>query len=115
MLLVACGILYLTLGDVHEGLMLLGFVFVIIAIEFYQEKKTEKALDALKDLASPRALVISDGLKKRIAGPRLVEQVFPDRLGRCGSAVSEDHTTPFAHKMPAECREAKTVPTARFG
>ena len=63
LLLVACGTLYLLLGDVHEGLMLLGFVFVIMGIEMYQEKKTEKALDALKDLASPRALVIRDGEK----------------------------------------------------
>lgn len=72
LLLVACGTLYLILGDVQEGLMLLGFVFVIMGIEFYQEKKTEKALDALKDLASPRALVIRDGLEKRIAGREVV-------------------------------------------
>ena len=72
LLLVACGTLYLVLGDVQEGLMLLGFVFVIMGIEFYQEKKTEKALDALKDLASPRALVIRNGIEKRIAGRDVV-------------------------------------------
>lgn len=72
LLLVACGTLYLVLGDVQEGLMLLGFVFVIMGIEFYQEKKTEKALDALKDLASPRALVIREGVEKRIAGREVV-------------------------------------------
>ena len=72
LLLVACGALYLFLGDVQEGLMLLGFVFVIMGIEFYQEKKTEKALDALKDLASPRALVIRNGIEKRIAGREVV-------------------------------------------
>jgi len=68
LLLVACGSLYLVLGDLQEGIMLLGFVFVVMGIEFYQEKKTEKALDALKDLASPRALVIRDGEERRIAG-----------------------------------------------
>lgn len=72
LLLVACGTLYLILGDIQEGLMLMGFVFVIMGIEFYQEKKTEKALDALKDMASPRALVIRDGLEKRIAGREVV-------------------------------------------
>jgi Ca2+-transporting ATPase len=72
LLLVACGALYLILGDIQEGLMLLGFVFVIMGIEFYQEKKTEKALDALKDLASPRALVIREGVEKRIAGREVV-------------------------------------------
>jgi Ca2+-transporting ATPase len=71
-LLVACGSLYLMLGDIQEGIMLLGFVFVIMGIEFYQEKKTEKALDALKDMASPRALVIRDGVETRIAGFEVV-------------------------------------------
>jgi Ca2+-transporting ATPase len=77
LLLVACGTLYMILGDVQEGLMLLGFVFVIMGIEFYQEKKTEKALDALRDLASPRALVIRDGIEKRITG---IEVVTGDML-----------------------------------
>jgi Ca2+-transporting ATPase len=72
LLLVACGTLYLILGDLQEGLMLLSFVFVIMGIEFYQEKKTEKALDALKDLASPRALVIRDGETIRIPGKEVV-------------------------------------------
>ena len=72
LLLVACGTLYLVLGDIQEGLMLLSFVFVVMGIEFYQEKKTEKALDALKDLASPRALVIRDGETIRIAGKEVV-------------------------------------------
>ena len=71
-LLVACGTLYLVLGDIKEGFMLLGFVFVIMGIEFFQEKKTEKALDALKDMASPRALVIRDGKEIRIAGFEVV-------------------------------------------
>jgi len=71
-LLVACGSLYLVLGDLQEGIMLLCFVFVIMGIEFFQEKKTEKALDALKDMASPRALVIRDGVETRIAGVEVV-------------------------------------------
>jgi len=71
-LLVACGALYMTMGDIREGIMLLVFVFVIMGIEFFQQKKTEKALDALKDMASPRALVIRDGAEIRIAGIEVV-------------------------------------------
>ncbi|MEI6132773.1 MAG: cation-translocating P-type ATPase [Bacillota bacterium] len=71
-LLVVCGSIYLVLGDMQGGLMLLGFVFVIMGIEFFQEKKTEKALDALKDMASPRALVIRDGVEMRIPGIEVV-------------------------------------------
>ena len=73
MLLVACGILYLLLGDAQEGIMLMSFVILMMGIEFYQEKKTEKALDALKDLASPRALVIRDGKSMRIPGREVVK------------------------------------------
>jgi len=71
-LLVACGTLYMVMGEMQEGLMLMGFVFVIMGIEFFQEKKTEKALSALKEMASPRALVIRDGVETRIAGFEVV-------------------------------------------
>jgi len=71
-LLVGCGTLYLILGDFNEGLMLLGFVFFIMGIEFFQNRKTEKALDSLKEMASPRALVIRDGEEIRIAGIEIV-------------------------------------------
>jgi Ca2+-transporting ATPase len=72
LLLIACGLLYLILGDMEEALMLLGFVFVVMAITLYQEQKTERALEALRDLSSPRALVIRDGRRQRIAGRDVV-------------------------------------------
>ncbi len=72
LLLIACGTLYLLSGEFQEAMMLLGFVFVIIGITFYQEKKTERALEALKDLSSPRAFVIRDGEKIRIPGREVV-------------------------------------------
>jgi len=72
LMLVACGILYLFLGDIEEALMLLGFVFVVMGITLYQERKTERALEALRDLSSPRALVIREGKQKRIAGREVV-------------------------------------------
>lgn len=68
LLLVAGGLIYLLLGDLQEALMLLGFVFVVMGITLFQERKTERALEALRDLSSPRALVIRDGEHKRIAG-----------------------------------------------
>jgi len=72
LLLIAGGTIYLLLGDVQEALILLGFVFAIIGITFYQERKTERALEALRDLSSPRALVIRNGTQKRIAGREVV-------------------------------------------
>jgi Ca2+-transporting ATPase len=72
MLLVACGAIYLVLGDRAEALMLLGFVFVVTGITFVQRRRTETTLDALRDLSSPRALVIREGTARRIAGRELV-------------------------------------------
>jgi len=72
LLLVACGSIYLFLGEPQDALMLLGFVFIMIGITIYQEGKTEKALDALRDLSSPRALVIRDGERIRIPGRDVV-------------------------------------------
>lgn len=71
-LLLACGAVYFVLGDAGEAMMLLGFVFVIMGITVYQEGKTERAVEALRDLSSPRALVIRDGGQKRIAGREVV-------------------------------------------
>jgi Ca2+-transporting ATPase len=67
LLLIAGGVLYFILGNFHESLILLFFVFFIMGITFYQENKTEKALEVLQGLSSPRALVIRDGREKRIA------------------------------------------------
>jgi len=72
LLLVACGAIYLILGDAQEAFMLLGFVFFIMGISLYQERKTERTLEALRDLSSPRALVIRNGQQKRIAGRDVV-------------------------------------------
>lgn len=72
LLLVASGLIYFFLGDITEAIMLMSFVFVIIGITVYQEQKTEQALNALKNLSSPRALVIRDGQQKRIAGREIV-------------------------------------------
>ncbi len=72
LLLIVCGLLYLVLGDLQEALMLMGFVFIVMGIELYQEQKTERALDALRDLSSPRALVIRNGEQQRVAGREVV-------------------------------------------
>ncbi|MBE9161136.1 MULTISPECIES: cation-translocating P-type ATPase [Microcoleaceae] len=76
LLLVGGGIIYWILGDLQEALILLGFVFFITGISLYQEGKTEHALEALRDLSSPRALVIRDGERKRIAGREVVRGDF---------------------------------------
>ncbi len=72
LLLLAAGTLYMVFGDLQEGLTLLGFVVVTVALTLYQEGRTERAIEALRDLTSPRALVIRDGQPVRIAGRDVV-------------------------------------------
>jgi len=72
LLLIVSGLIYLATGEKEEAAMLLMFVFVVMGITIYQERKTERALEALKDLSSPRALVIRGGKRIRIAGREVV-------------------------------------------
>jgi Ca2+-transporting ATPase len=71
MLLVAGG-LYLALGDRAEAAFLLSFVFVVIGITLAQERKTQRALESLRELSAPRALVIRGGQELRIPGRDVV-------------------------------------------
>ncbi len=71
MLLVA-GSAYFGLGDRAEAVFLLAFVFVVIGITLMQERKTQRALESLRDLSTPRAMVIRDGDEMRVAGREVV-------------------------------------------
>ncbi|MCX6012564.1 MAG: cation-translocating P-type ATPase [Chloroflexi bacterium] len=98
LLLLAGGFIYMILGDVQEAVMLLFFVFVIIGIALYQERKTERTLEALRDLSSPRALVIRNGKAVRIAGREVVPGDIlilaeGDRVPADGIFLSGDNLT----------------------
>ncbi len=72
LLLLCTGLIYMALGDEHEAIALLVGIFAIIIITYYQQRKTEHALAALRNLSSPRALAIRDGEVRRIPGRELV-------------------------------------------
>ena len=75
-LLLGGGVIYLALGDLKEALILLAFATMSVVITVVQETRTERVLEALRDLTSPRALVIRDGERKRIAGREVVRGDF---------------------------------------
>ena len=72
LMLLAAGGLYLALGDRAEAVFLLGFVFVVLGITLAQQRRTQRALESLRDLSAPRALVLRDGREQRIAGRDVV-------------------------------------------
>jgi Ca2+-transporting ATPase len=72
LLLIGAGVLYLLLGELRDSIVLFVSIFAVIAIDLYQERRTEQALEALRDLSSPRALVIRDGQQRRIPGREVV-------------------------------------------
>jgi Ca2+-transporting ATPase len=98
LLLIACSVLYMLLGDYREGLILFSTIAVVIFITFYQYQKTEKALDALRKLAAPRVLVIRDGIEARIPGREVVPDDIMilhegDRVGADAVVVSSGNLT----------------------
>lgn len=72
LLLLAAGALYLLLGAVEDALLLAVTIVIVIAIEFVQRRRTDAALAALRDIASPRALVVRDGTHRRIPAREVV-------------------------------------------
>lgn len=76
LLLISCGLLYIFIGNYNEGIILMSTIFVIIFITFLQHRKTEKALESLNRLSSPRALVLRDGIEIRIPGREVVPKDY---------------------------------------
>ena len=97
LLLISAGIIYTLLGELQDALMLLFFVFIVVGITFYQQRKTERALEALKNLSSPRALVIRDGQQKRIPGREVVREDYI--ILREGDRVPADAVVIFSSNL----------------
>jgi Ca2+-transporting ATPase len=110
LMLIAAGSLYLLMGEPADALMLLGFVFVVMAITIVQERRTERSLEALRDLSSPRALVIREGVSRRIPGREVVrgdilslaegDRVPADAILRRGINLSVDESLLTGESAP---------------
>jgi Ca2+-transporting ATPase len=71
-LLVSVAVIYLIAGDTAEGILISLSVLLVIVISYVQEIKSDNALAALRDLSSPRALVVRDGIERRISAKEVV-------------------------------------------
>ena len=71
-LLLGAALVYLALGDLKEAVVLIAFATTSVSIALVQESRTERVLESLRDLTSPRALVIRGGVERRIPGREVV-------------------------------------------
>lgn len=112
LLLIAASTIYVVLGDVREALILASSIVIIIAITIFQQRRTEHALAALRDLSSPRALVVRDGVEQRIAGREVVagdlvllregDRVPADGVLRSATALSVDESILTGESLSVE-------------
>jgi Ca2+-transporting ATPase len=124
LLLIAAAAIYVVLGDKREALILAASIVIVIAIAALQQRRTERALAALRDLSSPRALVIRDGVESRIPGRDVVvgdivvlregDRVPADGVLRSVTAMSVDESILTGESLPVEkdaasCDEAGDV------
>jgi len=72
LMLIVAAIIYFILGEPKDGAIMLIFVVAIISIDVIQEWKTDKTLNALKDLSAPHVKVIRDGKEQTIDSTDLV-------------------------------------------
>ena len=117
LLLVAAGVLNLVISALHpsesrigDAVLLFAFVIVVISITFFQERKTERALEALRDLSSPRALVVRAGEQVRIAGREVVrgdvvllaegDRVPADAVLASGTSLNIDESLLTGESVP---------------
>ncbi len=121
LMLVAAGSLYFFMGELGDALVLIGSVIIVMAITIVQERRTERALDALRDLSSPRALVIRGGAHRRIPGREVVrgdlivlaegDRVPADALLRRGINLAADESLLTGEAVPVRKTPSGTAST----
>ena len=119
LLLLIAGTVNFALAEPLDGAILMLFVVVVIVISVYQERKTENALTALRDLSSPRALVVRDGRQVRIPGREVVrgdrvvlvegDRVPADAVLTEATNLSVDEATLTGESVPVRKRPGNGV------
>ncbi len=128
-LLLGASAIYFVLGDIGEALMLAGSAVVTVVVAIVQETRTESVLEALRDLSSPRALVIRDGTSRRISGREVVrgdlvvlsegDRVPADAVIRSCDSLETDESLLTGESVPvrktAHLDSSRDAPHARPG
>jgi Ca2+-transporting ATPase len=88
LLLLAASTIYFIHGDLAEGIFLAIAIVLVSSISIYQESRSKKALDTLKNLTQPKAKVIRDNKVVDIDGAEVV--VGDYIISEEGSLVAAD-------------------------
>jgi Ca2+-transporting ATPase len=119
-LLLAAALVYATIGEISEALLLLVFATLSVGINIVQQGRSEKALEALRDLTAPRALVVRDGERVRIPGREVVrgdivvlaegDRVPADGVIVAGSHLEIDESLLTGESIPVSKLASTAVP-----
>lgn len=71
-ILLAAALISFTLGETVDAAVILGIVFAVSLLGFFQEYRAERALEALKRMAALTATVIRGGVESEIPARELV-------------------------------------------
>lgn len=117
LLLVVASSLYFFMGKLGDAVLLLASVLLVMVITIVQERRTERSLEALRDLSSPRAMVIRSGTRRRIAGREVVrgdvlvvaegDRIPADAILRHAINVSVDESLLTGESVPV--RKAPSI------
>jgi Ca2+-transporting ATPase len=117
-LLIAAAAIYVVLGDVREAFILACSIVVVVGITMFQHRRTERALAALRDLSSPRALVVRDRVATRIPGRDVVagdvvllregDRVPADAIVCSATALRSMSRSSLANRFPSTRSPAAT-------
>ena len=72
LILIAAALISVFVGEAKDAIVIMSIVIVNALLGLYQEGKAEKALEALKKMASPTAKVLRDGNPQEISSSQLV-------------------------------------------
>ena len=121
-LLLAAAVLYGVIGEMADAALLLAFAILSILITFIQRGRSERALAALRDLTSPRALVVRDGAQLRIPGREVVrgdvvivregDRVPADGVLIAGGHVNVDESLLTGESQSVRKRAVREIPAA---
>jgi P-type Ca2+ transporter type 2C len=71
-ILLAAAVISIVLGEVSDAIIILFVVVINAVVGVVQESKAEKALEALKKLSAPKAIVVRDGVPRELPSDEVV-------------------------------------------